>query len=471
MTIRRYIKKPAIPSLSGWPEALIPVVKEIKESLEIITGRKGEKIAQLSGTVTVDALAERVNEIIRVMQDGSDTSVAVGLPDGGVAVPPAPAAPKVDLANLSEELLALIGAAEDRYELILNGNFDLCQRHASAQTRSSGSHYNGGVYGPDGWGVVTYDIGMPADITWSDGTFAVVTGSDGGPLRNFVRVNRTTGTVSNNQIALCHFVEGYIYRPWRNSEVTLTFKVRASTVGTYAVVAHASGQAGFSRCALTYTVDVANTWEEKTLTFPVPPVVTLTGDNVQRGLGLLLEWIIRPGSSANVTPGAWATGGGTGAAIRVAGHADGLATLAGSFDLADVHTGGRRRSYEQTVQLARRYFQRGNPPSRFGETLRDHESPGGGGNIRVGGNNSGAAGSVSTTVQLSPDMRRAPTLLIYAPAVATLNRVRRVSDGATIPPSATASERQSFVVDASMAATFTDQRIEFMWAAEAGFFG
>lgn len=470
MAVRRYIKKPSIPSLSGWPEELIPVMKEIKESLEIITGRKGEKIAQLSGTVTVDALAERVNEIIRVMQDGSDTSVAVGLPGGAVAVPPAPAAPQVDLANLSDEILALLGVVEDRYELVLNGNFDLCQRYLSTQTTSLGSGYPSGAYGPDGWAVITYDTGMPADLTWSDGTSAVVTGSDTGPLRNSVRVQRSTGLVSNNQIALVTFVEGYLYRPWRNSEVTVTFKVRSTQTGTYAVMAKISLGSQYMTCPAIYTINVANTWEEKTVTFPVPPATGLIGDNLQRGLGMVLEWIIRGGSGGNLTVGAWAGPGSLSSASRVTGHVAGLATTSDWFDLADVHTEGRRRSYEQTVQLARRYFQRGNPPSRQGESYRDYDSPGGGGNIKVGGNNSGAAGSVSATVQLAPDMRKDPTLLLYAPGVSTLNRVRRVSDGATITPSATAASRQHILVDASMA-TFTDQRMEFCWAADAGFVG
>lgn len=90
MGILRYLRKPSIPSLTGWPEALLPVLRPIKETIEIITGRKGEKLDQLSGDVTVADIAGRVNEIIRVLQDGANDDVLVN----GVMAPAASPTPK-----------------------------------------------------------------------------------------------------------------------------------------------------------------------------------------------------------------------------------------------------------------------------------------------------------------------------------------------------------------------------------------
>lgn len=466
MAIRRYIKKPSIPSLSDWPEKLIPVMKEVKESLEIITGRKGEKLSQLAGTVSVSTLAERVNEIIRVLQDGSDTQVSVG---SDVIAPGAPAAPSVTVADLSAEVLALLGTVvEERWDLILNGNFDLCQRYYTSAATSSGD--GGRAYGPDNWAVMTQDAGMPVNITWRDGSASGYPndGSDGGPLRSYVRVTRSTGSLSNNQIRLVSPVEGYLYRPWRQSDIVLSFQVRSTTTGTYAVIAKIPkpGSGNYYLCPVTYTINAADTWETKEITIPAPPAIGTIGlnaDNIQRNVGIRFDWIIRGGGGSSRTPGTWIDS----AAYQtdtVSGHAAGLATFSDSFDLADVHTTGRRRSFEQTVALARRYYQRSNLGSLVSVSYSDYDALGEG-TYRVGGNNSGAAGTTSATVQLSPDMNRAPTVVIYSPGTSTANRVKRISDGAVVAATAGAG-RQQFMVELSMTG-FTDQRFEFCWAADA----
>ena len=75
--ITRFIKKPSIPALTKWPDELLPVMKPIKETLEIYSGRRGQKIEQLRGEVLPNDLAIAINEIIRVLQDGIDNDVSV----------------------------------------------------------------------------------------------------------------------------------------------------------------------------------------------------------------------------------------------------------------------------------------------------------------------------------------------------------------------------------------------------------
>jgi len=72
MAISGYAKKPSIPSLINWPSELLAVITPMRETIEIITGRRGAKIAPLSGAVTLDDLAQRVNQLIWLVQEGAD---------------------------------------------------------------------------------------------------------------------------------------------------------------------------------------------------------------------------------------------------------------------------------------------------------------------------------------------------------------------------------------------------------------
>ncbi len=104
MAISRFIKKPSLPSLTGWPNWAFSMMNPIKQTIEIITGRRGEKLDQLSGNISIDAVAEKVNEIIRVLQDGPDTDVSV---DGVSAPPPVPT-PQVTINNITETTIQQI---------------------------------------------------------------------------------------------------------------------------------------------------------------------------------------------------------------------------------------------------------------------------------------------------------------------------------------------------------------------------
>lgn len=97
MAIKRFIKKPSVPSLTGWPDWAHGVMNPIKQTLEIITGRRGEKLEQLSGEVELDAVAEKINEVIRVLQDGQDVDVS-----GAASVAPTP---QVTVNNITQNVV------------------------------------------------------------------------------------------------------------------------------------------------------------------------------------------------------------------------------------------------------------------------------------------------------------------------------------------------------------------------------
>lgn len=61
-------KKPAIPQTPKEGEPRMRFDATVKESLEIITGRRGTAITALSPTATTAEIIAKVNEIIEVLQ-------------------------------------------------------------------------------------------------------------------------------------------------------------------------------------------------------------------------------------------------------------------------------------------------------------------------------------------------------------------------------------------------------------------
>lgn len=63
------MKKPAIPDLQGIDYQLRNVLGPMKENIEILTGRRGTPIAQLSTSPTNAELAAKVNELLTLLQN------------------------------------------------------------------------------------------------------------------------------------------------------------------------------------------------------------------------------------------------------------------------------------------------------------------------------------------------------------------------------------------------------------------
>jgi len=138
--------------------------------------------------------------------------------------------------------------------------------------------------------------------------------------------------------------------------VTLSFWVRSSVTGTYGVGIQA---ASYTRSYVTtYTVNVANTWEFKTLTIPGDTSGT---QNVSNGLGVGVCFDLGSGSNCNATAGVWGPGGGL---WRTSGCVNWIANAGATFYLTGVQlevgtaaTPLERRQYGQELALCQRYFQ------------------------------------------------------------------------------------------------------------------
>lgn len=75
------MKRPAIPSTPNDPTGFFAA---LKENIEVITGRRGDTaIAQLKGDVTLSMVADRLNQVITVLQGDAKTREQVTDPTAG----------------------------------------------------------------------------------------------------------------------------------------------------------------------------------------------------------------------------------------------------------------------------------------------------------------------------------------------------------------------------------------------------
>jgi len=136
--------------------------------------------------------------------------------------------------------------------------------------------------------------------------------------------------------------------------VTLSFWVRSSLTGTFG--GSLRNSAGDRSYPFTYTISVANTWEQKT--------VTIAGDTsgtwlTTNGIGINLTLSIGSGSTLSTTSGAWAAGNYTSAtgATSVVGTSGATFYVTGvQLEVGTVATPFERQLYNAQLAQCQRYF-------------------------------------------------------------------------------------------------------------------
>jgi hypothetical protein len=182
--------------------------------------------------------------------------------------------------------------------LIINGDMTIAQRGQSFAAIGNLA------YGVDRWanqktGAMVHTVTQDTDVP----TFAQA----GCLYQNSLRYNLTTPDTSiaaGDYAGPYQIIEGYNFAKIAQKEFTLSFWVKATTIGTYCVGFRSAGQD--RSYVAEYTINLADTWEKKTITVAASPSAGTW--NYTNGNGLIVSWALAGGSTFQTTPGAWQTG-------------------------------------------------------------------------------------------------------------------------------------------------------------------
>ena len=236
--------------------------------------------------------------------------------------------------------------------VIVNGSMRVSQRTTSSST----------ILG-NGYRALDRFKTEIAGYTSATGTISQSSESPPG-FNNSFRVNITSAeSIAAGDLASIRYrIEGqdcqqFAYGTSNAKTLTLSFWVRSSITGTYAISLYQSDDA--RNVGLTYTVDTADTWEHKSLIIPPDTTGVIDDDN---GEGLQIAWNLSVGSNYkgtdNTTWGAysnarWATGH----TVDLFGATSNFYLTGVQLETGSVATPFEHRSYGDEIARCQRYYE------------------------------------------------------------------------------------------------------------------
>ena len=236
---------------------------------------------------------------------------------------------------------------------IINGDMRIDQRNAGTEVNPAVN----GTYYPDRWKAAT-SAASKFKIGQNAGAVTPPTG-----FINYLGLTSLSAyTVGASEVfGVIQVIEGLNVADlgWGTASaatVTLSFWVRSSLTGTFGGSLRNDG--GTRSYPFTYTISVANTWEQKT--------VTIAGDTsgtwlTTNGTGINLTFSIGSGSTLSTTAGAWAAGNYTSAtgATSVVGTSGATFYVTGvQLEVGTVATPFERQLYNAQLAQCQRYYYR-----------------------------------------------------------------------------------------------------------------
>lgn len=274
---------------------------------------------------------------------------------------------------------------------IINGDMRIDQRNAGASvTNTAGTLYTIDRWAANGAQASKFTIQQNAGSVTPPSGFV-----------NYLGVTSSSAysVLSTDSFDVRQIIEGLNVSDlaWGTASaatVTLSFWVRSSLTGTFG---GALANGAFNRSyPFTYTISVANTWEQKT--------VTITGDTsgtwlTTNGKGLYVFLGLGAGSNYTGTAGAW-TGSGlvtaTGATSVVGTNGATFYVTGVQLEVGTVATPFERQIYSNQLAQCQRYFYKAGSDSAF---------------ENFGSGWATTASSVNFWVEVPTTMRAIPTLL------------------------------------------------------------
>jgi len=295
-----------------------------------------------------------------------------------------------ELANLIGNINA--GGGTSGRNLMVNGAMTVAQRGTSFTTVANGAYtIDQFRYGQsnDGEITITQDSSAPdgfakslkVDVTTADTSIAAGQYAD------------IFGRIEAINLQILKFGTSDA------KNFTLSFYVKSNKTGTYAVVIGQSDNS-FKQATLTYTIDSADTWERKSLTF-TGDTAGVIDDNADRGFEIL--WWLAAGSTytGGSATGAFAT---YADANHAAGHAVNLLDSTSNewfltgvqLEVGQNATEFEHEPFEKSLHKCKRYYQKlTDSYAQHGQICNGHMS---------------VSSQFQGVIKFVPPMRAAPSL-------------------------------------------------------------
>ncbi len=249
------------------------------------------------------------------------------------------------------ELAALIGSqtALSNRNLMINGAMQVAQRGTSNTGVTSGGYLNVDRF--------KYTLNSSGTFTISQSSIA----PEG--FATSIGIECTTADASPNYLFIETPLEGQdlqtLKKGTSNAEsITFSFYVRSSKTGTYQLTVRDTDNS--RQIGATYTIDAANTWERKIITFPGDTTGTLDNDNAK---SMEMEWWLASGSTYNsgAVPTAWEAqaNGDRAAGLTVnigASTSDNFYITGIQMEVGEQATPFEHRSYADELARCQRYY-------------------------------------------------------------------------------------------------------------------
>lgn len=236
---------------------------------------------------------------------------------------------------------------------IINGNMAIDQRNAGASVTPVGGAT---TYTLDRW---VFDLSQSSKFTTQQNAGSVTPPVG---FTNYLGITSSSAyTVLNSDyFAVKQLIEGFNCADfgWGTAgaqAVTLSFWVRSSLSGTFGGCF--SNGANNRAYPFIYTINAANTWEQKTITVAGDTSGTWLTTN---GIGIELNFGFGVGSTYSTTAGAWASGNylsATGATSVVGTNGATFYITGVQLEAGSVATPFERRPYGTELALCQRYYE------------------------------------------------------------------------------------------------------------------
>jgi hypothetical protein len=214
-----------------------------------------------------------------------------------------------------------------------------------------------------------------------------------------------------------------------------------------------------------YTVNVTDTWEQKTVVFPASPSAG-TWDYTN-GAGVYVRFPLIAGSNSHATPGSWGVGNlfSTSSAVNDLDNTANFFRITGvKLELGSVATPIQYRSFNEELALCQRYYEKSflyatTPAQNIGTNTGEFTA------------SAAAAGAVNNTFYITYKVTKrilASGVTFYNPSVAN-GQVRNVTGGADFTATAGVNftDTGTAITATGTAGTAAGNRVGVHWTVEA----